>query len=399
MRTQLSRSLQLVITDTHRFFESYSNGIKKSYKTMKKLVEFKKRGKMPVTVKRTTQKLLPVTGNVRDDSESYGQQVESIINKGYGKTLEMTPSAMRFAKVYADPFIQESARIPAFPMNSSQLCRSYASGKGVLNANGNGYITCNIGNGIFSDQPVACYTSGAGASDVIVFGNYTGVSTVSTNSEFTSTNFYTNAGSFNKAFRVVAFGVRVRYLGTEYYAAGTCYALQMSPKTSANSLNGFNIADFKGYPGFKEYSFADREWHSVTRHITSSEDFQYQGWNTSANACQYLSNDYNNQLSFDALNNIGFFLNGTAGQPFEFEVVGHYEVVGPNITRNAVVPVDMKGVNQVTSSYTKMRHLDSVTPDHSVERKPDQKGGWIDILKRGAELALPMIPKLVSMFL
>jgi hypothetical protein len=337
----------------------------------------------------------------QDDMKSYGEQIKSITENGYGKTLMMTPSTARFAQVYADPFIEDSARLPVFPLVSSQLTRTYASGKGVINANGNAWVMILPAGHIANDQADAVvYTNLSTAPDTFELpgGSFTGIATASSNSEFTTSQFVLEAGNSNKAFRLVAQGIRVRYLGTTLNAAGTCYTLQMSPKTVADDLIGFGVSDIKTYPGFKEYTFKDTKWHSLTRHITCSEDFFYQGYSNDTTAYCYQQSD-NLVSSFDSQWNMGIYMTGTAGGAYEFEVVSHFEVVGPNLNRRGIVKADTAGVQKVTSAYSELRHKDTITQDHSVGKPPAASGGWLDVLKRGAEMLLPMIPKVLAMLL
>jgi hypothetical protein len=338
--------------------------------------------------------------SVYDKVQGYGAQAQSILEKGYGKTLMLHPSVARFAHVYSNPFVEQSARLPAFPLVNSQLTRVYASGKGVLNSNGNGYIAITPGPLIFNDKTSIAYTSGPTAPDGMSFGPATDISDAATNSEFATSDFVLEASNSNKTFRPVAVGIRVRNIGTTLNSAGTCYCLQMNPKTPTDNLLGFVVSDFKTYPGFKEYSFRDSKWHSLTRHITASEDMQYQGWNTDATLVTYSNNDLSTSpASFDNAGNMGIYMSANPNQPFEWEVVGHFEVIGPHLNRRSIARANSSGVEMVTNAFSAARHQDTVTPDHSVDTPPEQKGGWIDWIKKTAETVLPMIPSILAMIL
>jgi len=323
------------------------------------------------------------------------------MSKGYGKTLQMYPSTAQFASVYADPFLATSARIPAFPLVASQLTRTYSSSKGVLNVNGNGWITVQPANNVTYDQPAASFSQLSTAADVFQYGG-TGTGFSYTDSEFQASDFNVANNSTNRAFRPVALGIRVRNIGTILSSAGTCYTLQMSPKTMNDDVLNLGVADIKKQPGFKEYTFRDDKWHSVTRHITQVEDLKYQGYSTAHSDFVYLDQDEGAtsvDRTFDSQYNLGIYMTGSPGQAFEFEVVGHYEIIGPNLARRAIVAADTKGVEHVASSFAKRRHQDTMTKDHSVGVPHSSPGGWIDILKRGAEQLLPMIPSILAMIL
>jgi len=351
--------------------------------------------KQPVVVKRPVKHT--TASAFREEVGNYGTQMQSVLEKGYGKTIAMTPSAARFAQVYADPFLTESARIPSYPLVSSELLRTYCSGKGVLNSNGNGWICIQPAALVANDATQGViYSSGPAATDFFQISG-TNISNATSNSQYTQADFKIELGNGNKAFRPVAQGIRIRYLGTDLNAAGTCYMLQMSPKTAKDDLFGLGITNIKTYPGFKENEFRDSSWHVLTRHIAQAEDFWYQGYSNTDNQFEYLADS--GSPSYDAQWNMGIFMSATANQPFEFEIVSHYEIIGPNLTRRAITKADTKGTENVISAYAQLRHKDSTTPDHSVGKKPESKGGFMEVLKKGGEILLPLVKQALPLLL
>jgi hypothetical protein len=327
---------------------------------------------------------------------NFSNQVSSILTKGYGKTLSLTPSVANFAKVYSDPFSVESARLPAFPLVPSQLTRTFCSGTGRCNNNGYGYIAATPIHGVVNDEIVATYSSGPAAPDAVTFVGID-IANANTNSEFTANQFESAAQNSAKAARIVSFGIRVRYTGTTLNAAGQVYMLQMTPRSPNASVENFTVDAIKRYPGYKEYSFTQNTWRSVCRQMQTSEDFFYQDQNTDLEAgWTYLSFGDAPVLSLDSKSNIlAYISSGVAGTPFEWEIVGHYEVIGPNLNRKAISHSNTAGTEQVVNAFAQQRHKDSTTPDHAVGKEH----GWLEILKKGAEQAIPMIPKLLGLLL
>lgn len=313
------------------------------------------------------------------------KQFSSIMDKGYGKTLSMFPGTAAFAKVYTDPFSTDSARIPVFPIVSSSLERYYATGKGSTNANGNGWITC---------APLYCATQDAGGIEYSNAGSGDGVSSgfvgSATNSPHPISSFYTITGNYS--VRVVAFGIRVRYLGSTLNAAGSVLAAQMSPL--GDSAGGETYDTTKQLPGFKEYTFRDQKWHSTTRHIEATQDTFFCEYDKDSS--RWIFPDSNGAHPWDENYRMFMYIAAGPNQPFEWEVVGHYELVGINLPRRGVTQPDSTGMEQVVGTMTERRHRDSTTPDHN------GGGTWstlVNILKEGAKTVIPMIPSILSKIL
>lgn len=323
----------------------------------------------------------------KESMQDYAQQLTDQTISGPFAT---TPAVVRFARVYSDPFLLDSARIPTLPMLPSQLMRTYSSGTGITNASGIGWIYAGCAEAATNDAPSVSYSSGAAAPSVFAYGD-AGTTLAYSDSTYASANYSLAVG--HNAYRPVAFGIRVRYTGTTLNAAGTIYALQLSPPIPNGTLTGSGITDIKNYKTFKEYSFRGSAWHAITRHIRYKEDFLYQGFDQIKNHLSYSIFGSNNSVtSYDYGFQLGLMISATAGVSFEWEVVGHYEIIGPGLNRISTVNPKTDHVEKVISAFNKERERDTVSKDHSV----GVKDGWVNILSKGVDLLLPMVPQILS---
>lgn len=315
---------------------------------------------------------------------NYGKQIISQMNKGYGATLKMYPSTQNFARVYGDPFLKESARLPAFPIRATKMQRIYASSSGVLNQDGVGFITVIPAHAVTNNLPSVFWSNQSTSPPFISLTGSVGSAVA--NSPYASADYV--FGPNGKTMRIVAQAIRVRYVGTTLNAAGACYCAQLTPQQSVQNAT---IDELKKQMGWKEYVFSDRGWHTICRHITNVEDQNFSYFNPEAQKWYY----YNTPTpSTDNIPFYGMIMTGIAGQPFEWEVVTHLEIVAPNLDQIQVSHQDSQGVAQVVSAYAKARNKDNTSTDHSVGTNK-----WISILKNGIETATTIGKTLLPLLL
>jgi hypothetical protein len=359
----------------------------------------KSSNKQPPNVVRRPKKVAHASASFSDVlNVATDKIVDKVKNQHASDHIPM--SVARFAEVYGNPFSEHSARLPYYPSISSQLTRPFASGTGVCNGIGNGWIIASPAQFLVSDQQSVAYTSGPTAPNTMSIVGGGGISSSASNSEFISTSFLTGATSGDKAMRCVAFAIRIRYIGTTLNAAGTCYTLQLNPRSPSNTPQGYGVPQIKACPGFKEYTFRDSRWHTITRHIQMTEDMQYQQFSTPNSYWQYMmlgssatapaSGDHNAVMT-------AFIATGQPGAPFEWEVVGHYEIIGSNLNRKAISNSQVHHVEKVTNAFGELRHRNSTVKDHTVDS--NSRTSWINILKTGAEALLPLVPSVIEMLL
>ena len=320
-----------------------------------------------------------------DDIMDPGEQLSKIASVGYGKVLASYPSVLNFATVYADPFLSTSARLPMLPLLSSKLVRFVASGSSVISNVGVAWVS------VFPERMVT--TLNSASANTLTGGptffsgiNGTDFKNFSTNSPYPIGAFqYNDINSL--MFRIVACGIRMRYQGTNLNAAGDWYAVQTSPRQSVAAMDESNVAKF---PGNKTGKFSTGGWFAYHRHITCPQDFMYINWDThQANWVDAISGA---TVLQDNTPYIGIIARGTAGQPYEYEVVVHAELVGPNLDYTGLGNPHTKETEQVVSSFAKVRNRDRTTVDHVTNVPTESKvSKVIDIIKKGVEQEFPLV--------
>ena len=266
---------------------------------------------------------------------NYGSQMKSVVKNGLGATLRMYASTVHFGEVYTFPWSKVGARLPLLPIYPTKLVRSVLSGNGILNNTGIGFITCTPGEMATNNVPAVFWSNNA-SSPPFVHNDHTtytiGYASASKTPYGYADYFWGQPNS--QSMRMVALGIRVRYTGTTLNSAGEVYNAQTNPRVT---MNTYGIDDFRKQQSWKTKSFAERDWFGITRMITSKLD------------CEFLQRDSVSGLwvtadgklsTNESVNYMGLIMQGTPGVPFEFEVVAHFEVIGPNLESQALTTLD-----------------------------------------------------------
>lgn len=325
---------------------------------------------------------------IEGGTSNYGKQLGMITDRGYGATLKMYPSTQLFARVYGDPFLKDSARLPVFPIRATKMVRVMTSASGVLNDTGVGFVTV-IPASCIINNAVSVYYSNQGSSPPFFTtdsGTYT-IGSAYAASPYAANDFW--KGDQGKVQRIVAQAIRVRYVGTTLNAAGSCYCAQASPE---KSIVTYGIDDIKRQMGWKEFVFSDRGWHSICRHITTQDDLEYQYLEKESGLWKY--DNGNPTYTKDNLAYYGMIMTGVPGQPFEIEVCTHVELVAPSLDQTRVSMQDSQGVSHVVASYAKSRNKDNTSVDHSIGTQK-----WMSILQNGIETATTIGKAILPFFL
>lgn len=323
---------------------------------------------------------VPMT-QVLDNKSDPGNQLASIVNNGYGKTLSMFPSCVDFARVYADPFSTASARIPILPLLPSKLVRTTVTASSVIASSGVGWVACDPEAMVSSANSV--FVSAAAGGPAFFTGTW---NNVQTNSSYSRTAFeYGEPTSL--MMRVVATGIRVRYQGTVLNAAGDWYGLQTNPRQTVNAMSVDSVTKF---PGNKTGPFRSGAWHSYCRHITSQQDFIYLQWNSETGS--WVDAATGNPVTNSGGSYMGIIFSGIASQPFEYEVTCHAELVGPNLDYTGLSHPHTEDVTNVVSSFARLRHKDRTTPDNVAHIPTENKVGRVmNIIADGLETQFPIL--------
>lgn len=278
----------------------------------------------------------------------------------------------RYAVAMSDPFSIKQTDLPHMPLLAHQSIRNYASGTFYTNAAGFGSITVHPDYCVSNDQTFAVTASSATSPNTVVSSGIAPALQFTMNGPYPQ-SAYQLGTEYGLQFRIVSLGIRIRYMGSVVNAAGTCYTIEMEPKASTDSdpFAGFEVKDIKAAPTWKEYSIMNGTWHAVTRHILSTKDFDYKGLNTGTGQIQYAELFATSTTSLDQCSNIAIAIQCTDSQPFEFEVVCHFEVVGDGLPTRTVVSDQSKHVAKINSNLRKVQAADNTTPAHSVDGVDD----------------------------
>lgn len=291
---------------------------------------------------------------------SVANQLSMGMSKGIGKTLSEEPSAAAFPRVYMNPFLKLDARMPIWPVRGTLCQYRQATAFGVCNANGVGYVSMYPINMICNDLTmsfVSQITSGDGV-------NSAPGTPVSCGGAYSAASF---TGDDAFSVRIVAFGVRVRYTGTELNKGGFMTMFQFTPRQSCDTLTSTIIQSTQ--IDWKQYKF-DNSWHQYNRALTESDDSLYLKRDPDtfpATPWIYDDFDANAPENFDYM---CVCINGAAaGSPFEVQYAGHFEIVGPvnNTTGIRTGTLNTAKFEKSINLQSNLRSKDSTTPDHTGE--------------------------------
>lgn len=272
------------------------------------------------------------------------------------------PSTAAFARVYTDPFLKMDARLPLFPVRASLCQYRYAEFNMLANSSGNAWAAFQPMNLVTNNQPAVVYTNGPGASNTIL-STATNTATVVGGGPYTGADF--NPGSL--AVRLVAFGYKINYTGTELNAGGTVTLFQKNPRTTVNGMDQSSICS--QYTEWKQYPIIRGKVYQYNRLFTDSDDAWYSNFaveQASPQLWTYTSNpNASNEESSQYM--CIYVSNPTAGATYRVQVAAHYEIVGRinNTIGTSITHVDTVGHTQVVNLVAAKRSIDTTTPDHT----------------------------------
>lgn len=337
----------------------------------KQIVVVKRKNNKPQQ-KKVQVVMQPQRKKMSKNISNFGGQVKGALSQGIGKYLNSIPSVRRFGEIYINPFSKESARLPVWPVNDTYLIRT--SVRAVGKTNGNNYGSCSVWstNGAVNDNAFLVYSDGTAGDDFEP--TQPGMQLANSNSPFemNSFNFTDGENTNTHAVRPVSIGIRVRYIGTNLDKGGRV-VMGINPNRM-NSVYPISLNDVTRWTGFKDLPF-DSRWHGLHRQIDLNEDFLYQAHDKTIDSGNGWC--YNNDVSMnsqDAYNSMIIIVQSASpSQPFEIEVVGHYEVIGRNLPNTSVsVPHD----NAVKSLVTTKKLHDRKSSSTDMLPEPTQTSSF-----------------------
>lgn len=250
------------------------------------------------------------------------------VNPGAKSLLpnEAHQCALHYGEALIDPFnTPAGACVPKFPTVESAKRVLFAAGTGSTNASGTGGIV--VGSNASSDTYSSFVTNSnyTESGELPAYGD-TGISAITMNSAFTNAEL---GATGSVQTRLVALGVRIRYVGSKLNEGGRAYTIE---EPSHEQVAGMTLANMLKYDkcAVQKCNF-NSEWVSVVYQPRFPGDFAYVA-------------DRAGQTSAESFLGI-YIASAVAEQPFEYEIYAHYEFIGSSvrgksISHNAPMQVD-----------------------------------------------------------
>lgn len=213
-----------------------------------------------------------------------------------------------YAASIANPFDTPPTCVPVFPTPMSRKVKYFARGTLATGTSGYGWI-------IFAPLRAVCSSNSFSYTDNVYtqtnnsnfVNSGTGIKQGSTNAEFAATAFGSDSDELK--FRLVSAGIRVKWAGTTLNRGGTIRAMC--------SVNHNDMSSYESYESLGDYrvckivpvreGWTDICWTPVERHEL----------------------DFSNGSTDDRTLAIAIQTpTGGVTAPFDYEVVGNYEIIG-----------------------------------------------------------------------
>jgi len=261
--------------------------------------------------------------------------------------------AVHYGSALLDPFnTTEGVCVPKFPAVESAKRVIFAKGVGQCIDYNGGIIAVpkadnDSGAGIKFSQP-GWTPSAVGA---LPKSTDAGVGSASLASDYTEASFATSSGDVQ--CRCVAYGIRVKYTGTELNRGGSVYTLE---EPDHADLSGVVVTDLRKYKATSTNKFGD-DWVTVLYQPRFPADFGYHG--------DAFGQSVNNR--FLAISIQAAFPTAT----FEWEVFAHYEFIGRPVTGKTQTHTEPYMTEKILSAISQKPHyINSViTRNPSLARK------------------------------
>lgn len=288
---------------------------------------------MPTKKQIPASKAQPMLRHRGAPKVSNAQRASNLANQAgnaRNTTLDgVSDCAKNYLDALIDPFkIYDHACVPMFPCIPSRKMSTFSRGqftsKSVTSTKpGFFYITAEVGHGVTSDLAMA-YTNDLNTNSEVIGAE----SPVYSNSDYTSATFGSDPSNNSNAFKIVAFGMRVRFVGTEFNAGGEGLAV-MEPDNM--DLTGMSYSALGAY-GTPTTYLSGGKWVTVCWHPTSAAMLEY----------------YNNPAALTAPATIAIAgYTAASSQQLEYQVFAHYEVTGPKVRGKTAMMADIVGTQAV----------------------------------------------------
>lgn len=267
-------------------------------------------------------------GAKAEEAEKKAEAVKKAIvtaKRAGGATLYISPLVEQYIKTVLSPFVEDAggATVPMSPSYPSE--KQVATVKGTFSGAAAGYAAITIDPAAMVANNVTCgYASlSTYATDAFpgaVGSGATACAALVSNSALSSASI----GATQNQVRIVACGLRVRYIGTEMHRGGRVVGM-IEPEHS--SVVGYTMSDALAYSAVHSGP-ASFDWTEVVWTPINNTEVTYVTTTSSALSMGFL------------ISNVGL----TGILPlYEYEAYCHYEFVGPDASPTSNFLVDPVG--------------------------------------------------------
>lgn len=245
--------------------------------------------------------------NANRETARHGGSSRNRVNEATNRfSLGVPDCAANFGRLLADPFVAEHAAcLPIYPTPSSLKLTTFMKGVAVCGSGTVAGVTFCPERAVANDTVSLAYTSAAYAGSTTPdLAAGTGKVLVTSNSPFADTEF--GATDTKLQYRVVAAGLRIKYIGTALNAGGTLLAYSHPEHKSMESASE---TDILSHDGATTLDAVHGKWHELT---WAPIDADYRSG--ASGAGQPSMTVY---FGSSATNNVIYF-----------EAIAHYEVIG-----------------------------------------------------------------------
>ncbi len=244
--------------------------------------------------------------------------------------LHLSRAARKYALALERPWEASEVGIPSLPAFPSAKLTAFAKGTfatqtGGINA-GLGFIAARPRNGMWNDRDCGFKTGSASTISTITGS---GSTAFSSNSPYAVGAF--GSGATQLTGRVVACGLRVRYISTELNLGGDLLLLESPSHATLSGETGTSMLSLRTCR--REAIRDSRKWHGVVYHPTNADELAY-----------------STDTTDDALE-LAIWVNApdsTVSISFEYEYWCCFEVIGANASdRYSPSDADASGVSAV----------------------------------------------------
>lgn len=259
--------------------------------------------------------------------------------------------AADYAASLGDPFGgPENACIPDFPALMTGKNRVWARGTFSTStagaAGGFGYIDMTPEFGAANDNFNFVNTNGLTDVSTSIYGTPGSALNYASNSPYVAAAY----GVAGLQYRVVSAGLRIKYVGAEFYRGGTIYGL-MSP--SHGSLAGSTGANLLLYKEGKQMSVPDGKWTTLLYRPVEKADYDFK------TALSPIG--VGTQTQYMAFAIQAYDTSGANPATFEWEAYVNHEIQGAIVVNKTPSHVDVVGMGAVNAATVLSPALHSPT--------------------------------------